>query len=170
MRTKNGNRRRRWPLWLGVTLLLCVAVRAILPSTIELAIERGGGGLLGRRLDVSDVDLEVLAGRAHLRGLDVGAPLPSAPTGEDPGESAILSIDRVLVDFDWLRLLALELRFGRIEAERPSLHVPLRAPGWPTPLVLPESRPEWIRPWVERLDRWVRRVRAPVHLGGRRGT
>lgn len=151
-----ANRRRRWPRWVLGLLVSTLVVRMALPWIAVRAIERVGGALLGRTVAVADVELGVLAGRLQVLGVNVGGPLGrESGAGEEP----IVVVDEIVVDVGWLRLLQLELAADHLSVAHPRLRVPQTAEGWPTPLVLPENRPPWIRPWIERSNRWVRRLR-----------
>lgn len=159
---------RRWRPWVVVVVVACAVVRALLPWTVERTIEGVGGALVGRGVTVEDVDLEVLAGRVHVHGLRIGGPrfpgAEPAASSAAPGapESPVVSVDTILTDLDWFRLLALEISFARIEASAPRVHIPVGPQGWPTPLVLEDHRPEWTRPWIARAHRWLREFPAPV--------
>lgn len=163
--------RPAWPLWLFLFVLFSVVVRALLPWAVGSTIEGVGGALLGRTISVEDVDLEVLAGRAHVRGLRVGTPLPMGDKAESNSTrlatpaNDVLSIHTLVLDLDWLRVLALEICLARVEAAAPHLRVPLGPQGWPTPLVLDAHRPQWIRPWIARVEPWLRDLRTPVRVG-----
>ena len=151
-----ANRRRRWPRWVLGLLVSTLVVRMVLPWIAVNVIERVGGGLLGRGVAVTDVELGVLAGRLQVLGLRIGGPLGREPA---EGEEPVVVVDELLVDVGWLRLLQLELVADRLWVDHPRVRVSRTAEGWPDPLVLPENRPPWIRPWVERSNRWVRRLR-----------
>jgi len=98
---------RRW-IAVGAVALVLAALRAALPVAVARTVEWQGELTLGRDVDVVDVDLSLLSGRAAVHGLTIGEPL-TGPQGGGP----LLSVRQLDVNIDVLGLLSP----GRIRIE-----------------------------------------------------
>ncbi|MDJ0851661.1 MAG: DUF748 domain-containing protein [Myxococcota bacterium] len=113
--------RRRWLLsLLGVALLLLAGARAGLPWVVEVALEQLTGGLLEGRLDIGDVDLDLLEGELVAWNVTLFA-------HEDEVELA--GAGRIAVDFDWGALLRGELEAESFSSREPRLLLAFDAEG-----------------------------------------
>ena len=82
-------RRRRWPFFLVVGLLVfVVGLRLALPRILEFALERVSSNLLAARLDIEDVHLDFYEGV-----IAVGAELRSRET-----EALLARVDAIELD------------------------------------------------------------------------
>ena len=108
--TDSTPRRRRWPFFFVVGLLLfVVGLRLALPRILEFALERVSSNLLTARLDIEDVHLNLYEGV-----IAVGAELRSHET-----EALLARVDAIELDIDWEALVS-----GSLVAERVALFGP----------------------------------------------
>ena len=100
-------RRRRWPFFLAIGLLVfVVGLRLALPRIVEFALEGVLSNLLAARLDIEDVQLTLYEGVIAL-----GAELRSRET-----DALLARIEAIELDVDWEALAS-----GSLIAERVTL-------------------------------------------------
>jgi hypothetical protein len=133
-------RRRRWPVWLGLGLLAsAIGVRVALPELLRRTIESQASQALGRKVELADVDLGLLAGRVSLEGLKIGGADLAAPV--EP-QSAVIGLAHLGAKLDWLPLLSGKIRLEEIALAEPMLRLERTLEGGIAPLVLAASAPE----------------------------
>lgn len=118
----NERRYRIAAATLGVVLVL----RALLPLALERAIEWSGSRSVGVPVSLDDLDLQILRGGVTLEGLRVAG--VDAPPGEDGGidpETALLSLERLAANLQWLSLLRGRLHLAELTVARPRIAVEL---------------------------------------------
>ncbi len=123
--------------------LVLLGVRAALPVAIELAGERFGSELFGRRVEIGDVDLALLAGGLVVERVAVG---PLGRAGEPPPEFAEgkghFTLARLAVDLGWLGLLRGEIHVERVTLVEPGWLMLRDASGELVPVLLPRENPD----------------------------
>lgn len=81
---------RRAAVVLGALAVLALAVRALLPTLVDLAIRRGLEGRLGLPSRVDDVDLALWRGEVAVDGLVVGRPAERGAGRLDPDRALVV--------------------------------------------------------------------------------
>lgn len=130
--------RRRTGILFGL-LALGVGIRIALPELVRWQIESQASKTLGRKVEVADVDLGLVMGRASIEGLAVGGPDLVAPV--DPA-SSVVRCASVGARIAWLPLLTGKLRLREIALVDPMLRLDRTPDGAIAPLVLAAAEPE----------------------------
>jgi hypothetical protein len=129
-------RPRRWRRRLAITgfvlVVLAVAFRVALPYAIERAVPIGAERF-GFAASLANVDLALLRGHVTLEGLRV-APLAAPSAAPD-----LLSLGRLFVNLEWLRLLRGEVEVAELQIEKPALSLVRAADGYIELPALPPS-------------------------------
>lgn len=130
-RARGPKKPRRWRRRLKYALLalalLVLALRIALPP-LAPAIAARVGGALGLSVELGDLSLHALAGKAVLRGLVVRAPASSA-AGTAGTAEPILRLDYALAQLDLGALLRGRARLRRVEVDGLALRIARRADG-----------------------------------------
>lgn len=124
----------------GGALLVALAVRAALPLAIELGAESVATDLLGRRVEIEDVDLALLSGGVVVEAVAVG---PLGRAGEPPPEFAEgeghFTLARLTANLGWLGLLRGEIHVESVELVEPGWLMLRDAEGRLVPVLLPRE-------------------------------
>ena len=148
-------------LILAVLVLALLLVRAALPLALEWAIEWQGTQVLGRVVEIGDLDLALAPGGVALEALAVGPIFEGdEPPPLDP-ERVELRSDRIEARWSWLSLLRGELHLEGLEIAAPGLLALRAADGQLVPVLRPAAAPAAEEPageddgegWPLRLDR-----------------
>jgi hypothetical protein len=132
--------KRRSTVVVLVLLALAILVRALMPTGIRMAIERTAGDALGRKVEVANVDLGLILGRASVEGLAIGGPDRVAPIAAG---SEVVRVGRVGAQIAWLPLLQGKVHLREIALVEPAVRLERNPDGSLAPLVLaPPAPPE----------------------------
>ena len=132
---RSSSWRRRLAIAGAVVALLVVAFRVALPYAIERAVPIGAERF-GFAASLANVDLALLRGHVTLEGLRV---VPMAAPGTAPD---LLSLGRLFVNLEWLRLLRGVVEIAELQIEQPALSLVRAADGYiELPALPPSSEP-----------------------------
>jgi hypothetical protein len=129
---RSSSWRRRLAIAGAVVALLVVAFRVALPYAIERAVPIGAERF-GFAASLANVDLALLRGHVTLEGLRV---VPMAAPGTAPD---LLSLGRLFVNLEWLRLLRGVVEIAELQIEQPALSLVRAADGYIELPALPPS-------------------------------
>jgi uncharacterized protein involved in outer membrane biogenesis len=129
-------RRRTWLLigLLGVVVL----ARALLPIGARMAIEHFAGDALGRRVDVADVDFDLLTGRAKVKGIAIGGADRAVPITR---EAAIATLGSVAAQVAYLPLIRGKVHLREFVLVQPEVRLERNPDGTLAPIVLAPPAP-----------------------------
>ncbi len=130
--------RVRWIVALGLLAGL-LAWRAALPLLLERLAEWQGSQILGRRVDIENVDLALLGGGLALDGVSIG---PLVRIGSEPEpvapEDAHLLLERLELRLGWLELLGGRIDLPELRLVAPTLTALVGLDGRLIPVVRPQ--------------------------------
>lgn len=125
---------------LAWALLALLAIRAALPFAIERVAESVGTDVLGRRVEIADVDLALLAGGVIVEQVAVG---PLGRRGEEPPEFSAgeehFTLKRLTGDLGWRGLLGGEVHVESVDLVEPNWLMLRDASGELVPVLLPRE-------------------------------
>lgn len=115
-------------LWLAVALVVVLVGAAVLwlasslDGIVEDAIEQVGSELLGTRVSVSGVSIDLAAGSGSIRGLEIANPRGE---GLDFGPGPAVALEEVSLELDLASLAAAPLVARRVRVARPEVNAEL---------------------------------------------
>jgi hypothetical protein len=123
---------RRHPIWVGVLLLLVVAVRVALPYIVRAQLEKQANATVAGQVTIGDVDLALLRGGVALE--DVALRGENAPADNPP----MVAFRRFYVQLGYFALLRRRIRIEDLSLDGLATFVERNKDGT---VVLPTLRP-----------------------------